>query len=185
MSVLRRWTVQEYEEIHNTNALEGSGKPRVELIRGEICKMSPIGPDHVEIVQRLNRWSHFSPAIAQVRISVQDPIDLVELDSVPQPDIAWLLPRDYRANRPTPRDVLLIIEVAVTTLLDDLGEKCLLYAEAGIDEYWVVDVARQRIVVHRNPSLTGYQNIFERNCGESISPVAFPEARLDVDSLFK
>jgi Uma2 family endonuclease len=184
MSVLRRWTVEEYEEIHKTHVFEGLDKPRVELIRGEICEMSPIGPAHLEIVQRLNRWSHFSPAIARVRVSVQDPIDLVDLDSVPQPDIVWLLPRDYRAKRPTPRDVLLIIEVAVTTLLDDLGEKCLLYAEAGIEEYWVVDVAGQRVVVHRDPSPTGYQTVLERCRGESIGPAAFPDAVLEVEMLF-
>jgi Uma2 family endonuclease len=125
---------------------------RVELIDGEIIDMSPIGVLHAAIVDALVR--HFGRHACQaVVIRCQNPLRLDDI-SEPEPDIAILRPRAdlYTTAHPGPADVLLVIEVADTSLAYDLGTKVPLYARHGVPEVWVIDAATRRTRVFRQPA---------------------------------
>jgi Uma2 family endonuclease len=125
---------------------------RVELIDGEIIDMSPIGVLHAAIVDVLAR--HFGRRAGEaVFIRCQNPLRLDDI-SEPEPDIAILRPRAdlYTTAHPGPTDVLLVIEVADTSLAYDLGTKVPLYARHGVPEVWVIDAATRRTRVFREPA---------------------------------
>ena len=124
---------------------------RVELIDGEIIDRSPIGALHAAIVDLLAR--HFGRRSGEaVFVRCQNPLRLDDM-SEPEPDIAILRPRAdfYTSAHLGPADVLLVIEVADTSLVYDLGDKVPLYARHGIPEVWVIDAATRRTHVFREP----------------------------------
>jgi Uma2 family endonuclease len=177
----RRFTVDEYYRMAEAGIL-GAGE-RVELIEGEIIEMAAIGSRHASTVKRLNRlliWGVGDRGVVQV----QDPVRLSDL-SEPEPDIAVLRPRvdDYAAAHPVPADVLLIVEVADTTVGFDREEKAPLYALAGIGEYWLVDLDADQIEVYRNPGAEGYRDVHRYASGDSLRPIAFPDLTLPVDAI--
>ena len=114
-------------------------------------------------------------------VRLQLPITLTE-SSEPEPDIALvkLEPTDYENAHPTAADVLLIIEVADSTLAGDLTIKNTLYAQAGIEDYWVLDVKNQQLHVLREPTETGYQSVEVLDKNQAIAPVAFPESPIQI-----
>jgi Uma2 family endonuclease len=126
-------------------------RDRVELIDGEIIDMSPIGVLHAAIVDVLAR--HFGRRTGEsVFVRCQNPLRLDDI-SEPEPDIAILRPRAdfYMTAHPGAADVLLVIEVADTSLAYDLGTKVPLYARHGIPEVWVIDAATRHTRVFRRP----------------------------------
>jgi Uma2 family endonuclease len=126
-------------------------RDRVELIDGEIIDMSPIGVLHAAIVDLLAR--HFGRRAGEsVFVRCQNPLRLDDI-SEPEPDIAILRPRAdfYMTAHPGAADVLLVIEVADTSLAYDLGTKVPLYARHGIPEVWVIDAATRQTRVFRRP----------------------------------
>ncbi|MFM8379336.1 MAG: Uma2 family endonuclease [Planctomycetia bacterium] len=158
--------------------------PRIELIKGEIVMMSPIGARHEEIVDRLAAWSFRCLPEDGARVRIQQSLGIPARQSVPQPDVAWVQPRDYAARRPDAADALLVIEVADTSLQYDLGEKAAVYAAAGVPDYWVIDTAAEIVHLLRLPGPLAYGEHRVAGRGESIAPLARPEAVLAVDSLF-
>jgi Uma2 family endonuclease len=158
--------------------------PRVELIEGEIVMMSPIGSRHEEIVDRLTAWSFRCLPQDAARVRIQQSLGVPGRHSVPQPDVAWVQSRDYAAKRPGAADALLVIEVAETSLSYDLGEKAAIYAAGDVADYWVVDVAAEIVHVLRRPGPLAYAEHRVAGRGESLTPLARPEATLAVDSLF-
>jgi Uma2 family endonuclease len=125
---------------------------RVELIDGEIIDMSPIGVLHAAIVARLA--SYFSQQLGRAAVVwCQNPLRLDDI-SEPEPDIAIVRPRAdlYTTSHPGPAEVLLVIEVADTSLAYDLGTKVPLYARHGIPEVWVIDATTRRTRVFREPA---------------------------------
>jgi len=130
-------------------------RDRVELIDGEIIDMSPIGVLHAAIVDVLAR--HFGRRAGEsVFVRCQNPLRLDDI-SEPEPDIAILRPRAdfYMTAHPGAADVLLVIEVADTSLAYDLGTKVPLYARHGIPEVWVIDAATRQTRVFRRPVGSG------------------------------
>lgn len=115
---------------------------------------------------------------------VQSAIRLPQGQSEPEPDLVWVVERDYSHGKPTPRDILLVIEVADSSLDHDLGEKAALYAAAGIQDYWVVDLIDRRIVVHHDPAPEGYRDV--RGCSgeDEVRPLAHPGGVLRPSSLW-
>ena len=184
MSTIAKLTLADYDRMVESGIFDGPNHRRVELIHGELREMSPIGSRHDAVVQKLARWSisHLSEDVAGVRI--QGAIGIPEFDSVPQPDIAWLAPEEYWEERPQPRDVYLIIEVAESSLVYDRGEKAELYAAAGIAEYWIVDIPEQCVEVYRQPQQGRYRSLQTFNKGETINPLQFPNVVLKVETLF-
>lgn len=144
-----RFTVADYHRMAETGILTEDS--RVELIKGRILDMAPIGAPHLGLVNRLTR---LLPAVLTGRaiLSVQNPVRLDD-GSEPQPDVAVLRPRadDYETAVPRPADVLLLVEVADTSLADDRNDKLPLYAEHGIVECWLVSVAERIVEVYREP----------------------------------
>jgi Uma2 family endonuclease len=173
MQVLRRcFTVTQYHQM----AAAGIFSPdeRVELINGEILSMAAIGFRHASYVLRLN--SLFSKLLQdKALVSVQNPLRLSDL-SEPQPDIALLRPRDdfYETSLPQASDVLLLVEVADSSIDYDRNTKIPLYAQHGIPEVWLVDVEQVMIYVYRYPSATGYGSVQHYPTDQSIDCLAFP-----------
>jgi len=123
MSVALHISFDEYSQMVADGAFNALRDRRIELIRGELRAMTPPGPDHSGTVTRLNNWSTEPSVKKVVHIRVQDPLAIPDLDSAPQPDIAWVKLRDFRDRQPLPAEVLLLIEVADSSLDSDCGEK--------------------------------------------------------------
>jgi Uma2 family endonuclease len=183
MSVGLRITFDEYMEMIADGAFDALRDRRIELIRGELREMNPPGPDHSEAVSRLVEWSADQPIKNLVRVRVQDPIGIPKLDSAPQPDLAWVQVRRYSDRHPLPDEVLLLIEVADSSLESDCGEKAELYSEAGIQDYWVVSLPERLIHIFRRPQKTGFAEHRTAGFGEEIRPLAFPQFALSVTEL--
>ncbi len=171
---LRLWTRDDYYRMAQTGILHPD-EP-VELIAGQIIrKMSPQGSYHASGIRRTHRW--FAEALQSVAlIQTQLPIQLRD-DSEPEPDVAILKPdlRDYSDRHPTAADVLLLIEVADSTLAYDCGTKARVYAQTGIADYWVLDVARRQLHLFRDPTPEGYRyhQIFPADA--TVQPLCFRE----------
>jgi Uma2 family endonuclease len=156
---------------------------RLELLGGEVIEMAPIGSRHAAAVKRLNRI--LSQAVGdRVVVGVQDPVRLSDL-SEPQPDLTLLRwrPDMYQSAHPGPADVLLLIEVSDTTAPWDRSVKRPLYAAAGIEEMWVVDIGDRIIEVATNPSPDGYRTISAIAPGGTVTPLAFGNLTLAVTDL--
>ena len=175
-------TVQEYLRMAEAGVFDPDA--RLELIEGEICEMAPIGPPHAGAVNTLTRLLVLRSGDHAV-VSVQNAIIANEL-SVPQPDFALLRPRRdaYSTALPVCADILLLVEVADTTLRTDLRVKIPLYARAGIREVWVVDVNEKAVHVFRGPAAGGYRETFIAGNDDELVPVELPVVRLRVAEIF-
>jgi Uma2 family endonuclease len=146
--------------------------------------MSPIGPNHSASVRRFIR--HFSSRLSDyAMVDAQNPVLLKDQESEPQPDLTLLRLRDdfYSTATPTPDDVLLVVEVAESSLPYDRKVKMHLYAEAGILEAWLVDLISGVLFAYRRPFPGGYQDVRPYRRGESLSPEAFPEVSFTIDEI--
>ena len=166
-----RFTAADFEAMVAAGIL--NDEDRVELLEGEVVDMAPIGPPHAACVRRLTRL--FVTRLGDVDVSVQNPIRLSDL-SEPEPDVTVLAPRpgDYEESHPRPEDVLLLVEVADSTLLRDREWKLPLYAQAGIPEVWIIDLTGRTVECHREPGPTGYGRTDRLAPGEQAVPAAFP-----------
>jgi Uma2 family endonuclease len=149
-----RLTVHDYYRMAEVGLL--SPDDRTELIEGEIIDMPPIGSAHASVVTLLTRRL-LRAADDSVEVRVQLPVRFMPR-SEPQPDFALVrhAADAYRHGHPTPKDVLLLIEVSDSTLRYDLEVKARLYATHRIPEYWVVDLVHGRVVRHRAPARSAY-----------------------------
>jgi Uma2 family endonuclease len=156
---------------------------RVELIEGEIIKMSPIGSYHAGCVNRLNALLTRRVGPAAI-VSVHNPVRLDDYSEL-EPDIA-LLKRHadfYARSLLTADDVLLIIEVADTSVDYDRDVKLPLYARAGIPEVWLANLPDDRVEAYSQPVNGVYQAVRHARRGESLSPERLPNLVLSVDEI--
>ena len=177
-----RFSVEEYYRLVHTGSLKPDD--RVELLEGKIFDMSPIGPAHASITRRLNQI--FSAAAeSRYLVSIQDPVRIAE-DSELQPDLMLLKPHseNYDARHPSSSDVLLLIEVADTTLNFDRSFKLPAYARSGVVEVWIVNIPARAIEVCRGPRYTGYSSRTVLNPPDYASPQAFPDVSVPLATLF-
>ena len=170
-------SVDEYLRMVEEGVFSRREKIRVELIREEIRQMSPIGDPHEDAVTMLDYWSH-RVAPKDVKIRVQCSVKLPTAKSVPEPDLVWAVRRDYRKGKPEPADILLLIEVADTSLALDRGEKAEMYAIADIRDYWVVNLRDETIEVRRDPGPNGYLSTETYSGTQELRPVCCPDAVL-------
>jgi len=179
--VKRPFTVDEYYAMGRAGIL--SEDDRVELIDGEILQMSPIGRRHAACVDRLAQL-FFTHLTGSAIVRVQNPVRLND-HSEPEPDIALLHSRPdfYASGHPRPTDVLLIVEVAETSVDFDREVKVPRYATAGIQEVWLIDLSRDTVEVHRRPSASGYEQVQTLSATDRIAPLRFPQLELDVDQI--
>jgi Uma2 family endonuclease len=185
VSTAIRITVADYDRMIAEGYFPpGPKRHRVELIDGELRQMSPIGPPHERLVDRLARWSFKNTREDVVAVRIQESIAIPDLDSVPEPDIVWARERDHSTGRPLAAEILLIIEVADRSLAYDRGEKAAIYAAAGIADYWVVNVRDRCIEVFRQPAAGQYASHEIFRGPDVIHPLAFPDVALNLGDLF-
>ncbi|CEP68890.1 Nuclease, putative, TT1808 [Moorella glycerini] len=177
----RRFTVEEFYQMARAGIL--GENDRVELIDGEIIEMVPIGTRHAACVRRMDRI--FSTKIGNnALVDTQNPLRL-DQNSEPQPDLMLLKPRDdyYASFHPRPEDVLLLVEVADTSVAYDREVKVNLYAKGGVNEVWLVNLQVQQVTAYRLPSPSGYREIKEYGRGDHISLLAFPGLYIPVQDI--
>jgi Uma2 family endonuclease len=169
---LHRFSLEQYYELGEFGLLDR----RTELLDGVIIDMEPISPWHANIGDILSRIFN-EGARGRFRVRVQYPINLGQM-SQPQPDLVLYRPGMWRGQHPGAADISLLIEISESTLAFDLGEKLTLYRANGIQEYWVVDFNAKQVHCFIAPAYK------RRTLDESISPVAWPDIRIDLRELF-
>lgn len=164
--IKRLINVDEYYKMAEVGILKPDD--RLELINGEIFKMSPIGNKHAAIVDRLARILN-NQFQSKAVIRVQNPVRF-DLNNEPEPDISILKYKadDYISGYPIPVDVLAIIEVAGSSIKFDKEVKAPLYALHSIPEYWILDLESNRIEVLSNPNDGTYTNIQTYMPGDEV-----------------
>ncbi len=178
MKTLVKWSVEDYHRMITAGIL--SDRP-VELLAGEIVEMSPETPIHYNTARRGTKYlEELLAGKAEVRFN--GPVTLSS--SEPEPDIAIVrLPESaYNERHPEPQDIFWIIEVANTSLQKDVDIKAAIYAEAGIPEYWVLNLAAKNIIVFREPENGQYlsEQIIEEGV---IIPLEFVDVQVSVERL--
>jgi len=154
-----RFTVDEFERIAEAGLFPEEA--RLELLDGEIVEMTPVGSRHIGCVAWLDDL--FRDLLGQsVTLIVRSPVRM-PTTLRPIPDVSVLRRREdrYVGALPAPADMLLLVEVSDTTVLPDRNEKRRMYAEAGVPEYWVVDISHNTVVVHLSPAGGDYQDVAE------------------------
>ena len=178
----RPFTAVEYHRLYEVGVL--TEDDHVELIDGEIIKMFAIGPRHTACVDKLAELLRDRINKAAI-VRVQNPVQLNEY-SEPEPDIALLVRRDdfYSAGHPSPKDVLVAIEVADSSLASDRELKLPAYARAGIPEVWLVDLVNSRVEIHTQPAEAIYQEVRLVLRGQQIISKAIPQLDLKANEVF-
>jgi len=184
-SIVRRhrFTVEEYARMGVAGIFFEDD--RVELIDGDVYEMTPIGPTHAGVVDDLAELL-ISRLAGKARVRIQNPIRLGR-HTEPQPDlvVARLRAGRYTDRHPEGDDILLVIEVADSSLRYDREAKLPLYAEAGIPEAWLVDVAARSITVHTEPGAGGYAVEQTLKRGQEVVSSSVADLRLSVDRIFE
>jgi Uma2 family endonuclease len=177
----RLLTVDEYYRMAEAGIF--GPEERVELIDGEIIEMAAIGSRHAACVRVLSRWPILRTDDRAV-LSPQLPLRLSQR-AEPEPDIVLLRPRpdEYRDAHPGAEDVLLLIEVADSSLSFDRRRKLPIYARDGVPETWLGDLQHDRIEAHRRPEHGRYQDLETFPRGARLSPLAFPDLSIAVDEI--
>jgi len=177
--IAAKWTIDEYHHMIDAGILSSR---KVELLKGEIVEMSPDGEPHAycshEAGEYLTNLLGKPATIRQAK-----PITLPN-DSEPEPDIAIVqrLGREYREHHPYPENVFWLIEYANSSLEKDLEIKSKIYAEASIQEYWVVNLKKLQLVVFREPLDGEYATKLTLSAG-TIQPLAFPDVSVSVTQI--
>lgn len=174
-----RWTRRQYEQMIDAGVL--TEDDRVELIEGQITPMSPQSSRHITTIDLCRRA--LEPICPQgFLVRTQAPLALGS-SSEPEPDLIVLEGdvMDYWKQHPT--EALLVIEVSETSLLKDREQKRLLYAEHGIPEYWIVNLADQHLEVYRDPASGDYKTKTTLERSDSVTPRFAPDAKLSAKQL--
>ncbi len=173
-----RWTTAELVRLAELGAF--TAEDRFELIGGEIVPMSPVGRRHEVLAENLERHLR-SREPAGVHVVKEPQFNLAD-DAYAKPDIlvrpAAVQSYDVRGDT-----VLLVIEVAASSLSFDLSTKAQLYARHGVRDYWVVDAATLVTTVHRGPGPEGYAEVREVAATEPLTPLLAPELGLRMADL--
>ena len=174
---LRLFTIDELEAMVRLGII--GQDERVELIEGQVVKMNPQGTGHIWAITALIEFFAGQPGTT---LTTQGTMQLAER-SGPEPDLVILRAQTSRRRRPRPADALLVVEVANTSLSYDRRTKAVIYARAGIPEYWIVDLNDERIDVYTEPSEIGYRALRVYGRGEQIGPEFSADLRVDVSAI--
>lgn len=174
---LHRLSIEQYHRLLASGGLDEDA--RIELIDGLMVDMSPKTPQHENAVSWLIDWLIAHLDHARLRLRVSAPLTIGS--SEPEPDLAIL-----ERAAPTlehPSRALLVIEVALSSQDRDLRAKPALYAQA-VDEYWVVDLQRHCVVVHRDPAGGAYEEIDTLPAGRKLRAASLELGELPTGELF-
>jgi Uma2 family endonuclease len=180
-TAVKYWTVQDYHRMSEMGFL--TPEERTELINGQIVLMASKGAPHVTSLHLLaNELRDQLGNTALVR--TQDPIQLDDwLEPEPTLVIARGTVSDYADRHPRPSNIELVVEVADSTLKQDCEIKDKLYAQAGITDYWVLDLKNRQLHVFRNPTPTGYTSHLILTEPNQIAPLSFPSLTLSLTAI--
>ena len=178
----RLLTLEEYDRMVESGIL--AEDERVELIRGEILELAPIGNRHAACLRRLLRILRQDVG-PDILLDVQNPVRLATQDSQPQPDLALLQPRDdgYLEQPPAEDNILLLVEISDSSLTYDRDVKIPLYAQAGVPEVWLVDLQSAAVSIYRRPTSQGYREVQRLQRDDELTCEALPDLRLPVASV--
>lgn len=179
MKTLAKWSLEEYHRMISAGILD---RRRVELIEGEIFEMSPQGPLHSSSCDKIAEYLRgLFKGIAKIRET--HPVTLTK--SEPEPDLAVvrLKENNYSDRHPHPEDIYWLIEIGDRSLNFDLEQKKMVYASAGIKEYWVIDPRAKKTIVFSQPKANEYLTKKEYVEG-SIASLSFPQQPIDLDKIF-
>lgn len=174
---IHRYSIEEYHQLIESGGLDED--TRVELIDGLVVDMSPRSPEHENAVEWLNDW--LADHLDRTRFRCRITGSLTLATSEPEPDVAI-------ADRTAPvlahpSRARLVIEVAASAQDRDLRTKPVIYAPY-VEEYWVVDLERRCVVLHRDAAGGEYRDVSVAERGAVVAPVALDLAPLDTDALF-
>ena len=176
----KTWTLAEYHQVVDAGVLDDQP---VELLAGEIVVMSPEGEPHASMSSYAGEYL-VGLLWERAHVRQAKPITLAAVSSEPEPDLAIVRrsPQQYRDHHPYPDDVLWLVEYANTSLSKDLDQRKRLYAEAGISEYWVVNLRDMTVLVFRDPEAGThrYEQTLESGV---IHPLAVPDVAVSIDRL--
>jgi Uma2 family endonuclease len=183
----KRFTIEEYNRLAELGFFHE--EERVELIRGQIIPMAAKGTLHATLCRKSIR--ELSKLIAnRATLQSQDPIT-IHPDSQPETDVAIIQNKDddYLSSHPTPQDVLLLIEIADSSLKYDQEVKLPLYAEAGISNYWICNLIENCLETYSEPfqdniGKFGYRRKIIYLPNETVNLPGFPELILDLSKVF-
>ncbi|MGA7495382.1 MAG: Uma2 family endonuclease [Isosphaeraceae bacterium] len=159
-----RMTVDEYERMAAAGVLDD---PRVELINGYLVKKMGKDPPHIWAVDAI--VEALRATLPQMWCRKEDPVRIADFDE-PEPDVAVVRGNrdDYRDRIPEPKDVVLLVEVAESTLDRDRGEKRRAYASGGILDYWIINLVARQVEVYSNPAAGDYRSLQVFKLGDEI-----------------
>ena len=177
----RGFSVDDYQFLGRLGILDEDD--RIELIDGEIVLMSPIGDRHLACVDMLASQL-FNGVAGQAIVRVQGSIRLGN-DSEPQPDIVLLRPRDdfYASRSAGPDDILLVVEVANTSLYYDRQKTAETYAKHRIPEVWIANLTEDCVERYFNPTENGYVEMTRFTSGDAIALALLPDVELAIDDI--
>ncbi|WP_375500647.1 Uma2 family endonuclease [uncultured Nostoc sp.] len=187
LTTAKRFTIAEYHRLAELGFFEEND--RVELIKGEIIQMAAKGTPHSVCETRLER-ELYKLVGDRATLRGQQPITLSN-NSEPEPDrvIAKNRDDDYLANHPNPSNILLLIEIADSSLKYDQEEKLLIYAEANISDYWIFNLVDNYLECYSEPYQTlqfkfGYRRKLIYLPNESVKLPCFLDLVLDLSKVF-
>ena len=187
-TALRLFTLDEYHQLIDIGFFDED--ERVELLEGVLVSTSPIKPPHALTVDLLTRVFTSLFTRRNVLVRVQSPIYLPGTMTEPEPDLTIFRGSvaDWKERHPSPSDILFLVEVADTSLTRDRSRKGTIYAQAGILEYWIWNLADESLEVYRDPhappagdALYQTKRTFRR--GDSVAPLAFPDFEVAVSEV--
>lgn len=186
MSTTARFSAADFCDLLAAGSFLNVDGKRLELMFGEVRESPVLSPTQEELIDRLNDWAMYDVPEEQARIRASSSIVAPKLESVPDVDVCLVRPKKYLRTLPRNTDVLLAIEVADERTLDaDRREKGRLFALAGIQEYWIVNIPDKCIEINRYPQEGYYPRLTTLRRGAAAAPLAFPAAKLEVAELFE
>jgi Uma2 family endonuclease len=176
---VRNFSRLEYDKMIDAGVL--GEDEHVELVGGAIVEMSPEGPHHagtIDLCAEVLRRAFGSG----FTVRVQHPL-VIDPDGEPEPDLAVVAGGPSQHLGAHPRSAALVVEVAESSLAYDRREKALLYARAGIPEYWIVNLVDRRVEVHREPARDGYRRSVSLAVGDELAPMSAPDGAIAIASI--
>lgn len=172
----KRWTREQCAPLEASGLFE---REKLELVDGELISKMGKNRPHVKAFTWMHLW--LLETFGRHFVNAEAPIDVNPADNAwnePEPDLI-VLKREFATfdSNPQPNDLRLVVEIGDSTLKFDLSVKAALYARAGIAEYWVLDVAGRRLIVHRNPAGSTYTSVAVYAENEYVAPLAAPQSR--------
>ena len=186
--LLRRFTLEEYHRLIKIGFL--SKKDKLELLEGLLVMRPRISPLHAHTSSKLHRV--FSPLYGREKtmLRIRGPVSIPESDSEPEPDLTLYVggEADHWERHPYPCEINLIAEISESTLRRDRFHKGRIYAQAGILEYWIVNLPDKSLEIYRHPCTPSaggalYQTKLTFRRGDSLKPLAFPDFEVAVDDV--